>query len=65
MVQPYPEVQQSWQNAKVEDHMQIADGIVRAVRKLRNDYGLQRQKPQLFIQVCSPTAIVHPYLPAT
>lgn len=51
MVQPYPEVQQSWQNAKVEEQMQVADSIVRAVRKLRNDYGLQRQRPQLFIQV--------------
>lgn len=51
MVQPYPEVQRSWQNAEVEEQMQIADSIVRAVRKLRNDYGLQRQRPELFIQV--------------
>ena len=51
MVQPYPQVQQSWQNPEVEEQMQIADSIVKAVRKLRNDYGLQRQRPELFIQV--------------
>lgn len=53
MVQPYPEAQQSWQNGEVEEQMQIADSIVRAVRKLRNDYGLQRQRPELFIQVAN------------
>ena len=51
MVQPYPEVQQLWLNLEAEDQMQIEDSIVRAVRKLRNDYGLQRQRPELFIQV--------------
>ena len=51
MMQPYPEPQQSWQNSKVEESMQLADSVIRAVRKLRNDYGLQRQRPQLFIQV--------------
>ena len=51
MMQPYPEPQESWQNSKVEESMQLADTVIRAVRKLRNDYGLQRQRPQLFIQV--------------
>ena len=58
MVQLYPEVQPSWQNAEVEEQMQVADTIVRAVRKLRNDYGLQRQRPQLFIQVWLPAVTV-------
>ena len=51
MVQPYPEAQAAWQNPEAEQHMQLADAVVRAVRKLRNDYGLQRKRPQLFIQV--------------
>ena len=51
MVQPYPEPQEAWQNPEAEQNMQLADSVVRAVRKLRNDYGLQRQRPQLFIQV--------------
>ena len=51
MMQPYPQPQQLWQNAEIEESMQVADSVIRAVRKLRNDYGLQRQRPQLFIQV--------------
>ena len=51
MMQPYPEPQQAWQNPEVEEHMQLAENLLRAVRKLRGDYGLQRQRPQLFIQV--------------
>lgn len=51
MMQPYPEPQQAWHNPEAEEHMQLVDNIVRAVRKLRSDYGLQRQRPQLFIQV--------------
>ncbi|DBB14039.1 TPA: hypothetical protein ACH3X3_001004 [Trebouxia sp. C0006] len=50
MMQPYPEPQQAWHNPEAEEHMQLVDNAVRAVRKLRNDYGLQRQRPQLFIQ---------------
>ncbi|KAL3156713.1 hypothetical protein ABBQ38_000987 [Trebouxia sp. C0009 RCD-2024] len=50
MMQPYPEPQESWRNPKAEESMQLADTVIRAVRKLRNDYGLQRQRPQLFIQ---------------
>ena len=53
MMQPYPEPQQAWHNPEAEEHMQLVDNAVRAVRKLRNDYGLQRQRPQLFIQVCT------------
>ncbi len=52
-MQPYPEPQQAWHNPEAEEHMQLVDNAVRAVRKLRNDYGLQRQRPQLFIQVCT------------
>ena len=50
-MQPYPEPEQAWQNPEVEEHMQLAENLLRAVRKLRGDYGLQRQRPQLFIQV--------------
>jgi len=53
MMQPYPEPQQAWHNPEAEEHMQLVDNAVRAVRKLRNDYGLQRQRPQLFILVCT------------
>lgn len=58
MVQPYPQVQQAWRSSETEAHMQQADSIVRAVRKLRNDYGLQRQRPQLFIQVGSTCPVL-------
>ena len=51
MVQPYPEPQEAWQNPEAEASMQAADNVIKAVRKLRSDYGLQRQRPQLFIQV--------------
>ena len=54
IVWPYPEMQQSWPNPEAEDQIQTADSILRAVRKLRNDYRnyrLQRQRPELFIQV--------------
>ena len=51
MMQPYPEPQEAWQNLEAEESMQAADHVIRAVRKLRSDYGLQRQRPQLFIQV--------------
>ena len=57
MMQPYPEPQQSWQNRQVEESMQLADNVIRAVRKLRNDYGLQRQRPQLFIQVATAVCL--------
>lgn len=59
MMQPYPEPQQSWQNSKVEESMQLADTVIRAVRKLRNDYGLQRQRPQLFIQVVTASCMLY------
>ena len=52
MVQPYPEPQEAWHDPQAEASMQVAEHVVRAARKLRTDYGLQRQRPQLFIQVC-------------
>ena len=60
-MQPYPEPQESWQNSKVEESMQLADTVIRAVRKLRNDYGLQRQRPELFIQVVTAVPSVSIY----
>ena len=67
MMQPYPEPQEAWQNLEAEESMQAADHVIRAARKLRSDYGLQRQRPQLFIQVwlCAwlPENMHHAWLP--
>ncbi|KAG2489910.1 hypothetical protein HYH03_011547 [Edaphochlamys debaryana] len=51
MLTPYPAPVASWDDPAAECAMETALAAVGAARKLRNDYGITKQKPHLYIAV--------------
>ncbi|GIL56694.1 hypothetical protein Vafri_11999 [Volvox africanus] len=51
MLTPYPTPVAGWDDPSAERAMEYALSVVVAVRKLRSDYGLNKQKPHLYVAV--------------
>jgi valyl-tRNA synthetase len=55
MLSPYPTAQQGWSQPELDSQYEQAQAVVAAIRKLRSDYGLTRQRPTVYV-ACSSTA---------
>ena len=51
MLTSYPAPVEGWYDADAERAMEYALSVVVAVRKMRSDYGLNKQKPHLYVVV--------------
>jgi valyl-tRNA synthetase len=55
MLAPYPTAQQGWSQPELDSQYEQAQAVVAAIRKLRSDYGLTRQRPTVYV-ACSSAA---------
>jgi valyl-tRNA synthetase len=49
MLAPYPTAVEGWTNSSLDKQYESAQEIVVAIRKLRGDYGLTKQRPAVYI----------------
>lgn len=55
MLAPYPTAQPGWSQPELDSRYEQAQAVVAAIRKLRSDYGLTRQRPTVYV-ACSSAA---------
>jgi valyl-tRNA synthetase len=55
MISEYPKPQEAWESTVVEENMAYAMNIVTKTRALRCDYGLSKEKPEMFIKAVDVT----------
>lgn len=53
MVSPYPTSQPGWSQPELDRNFEQAQAVVAAIRKLRSDYGLTRQRPTVYVSCSS------------
>lgn len=53
MLAPYPTKQPSWSQPELDKSFEEAQAVVAAIRKLRSDYGLTRQRPTVYVSCSS------------
>jgi len=49
MVAPYPTHNPAWSSPQSDSDYEYAQAVVAAIRKLRNDYGLTKQRPSVYV----------------
>eukprot|EP00878_Enallax_costatus_P001054 GHUV01001189.1.p1 GENE.GHUV01001189.1~~GHUV01001189.1.p1 ORF type:complete len:843 (+),score=324.29 GHUV01001189.1:29-2530(+) len=53
MVSPYPTSHPDWSQPELDKDFEEAQAVVAAIRKLRSDYGLTRQRPTVYVSCSS------------
>jgi valyl-tRNA synthetase len=56
MLAPYPAAMAGWSDPQLDSNYDAAKAVVFAIRKLRNDYALTRQRPSVYIS-CSSSSL--------
>lgn len=54
MLAPYPAAQPGWSQPQLDKQYEQAQAVVAAIRKLRSDYGLTRQRTTVYVACSSP-----------
>lgn len=56
MLAPYPTAVEGWTNPGLGRQYEAAQAVVGAIRKLRTDYNLTRQRPAVYVSVSSSSS---------
>lgn len=56
MLAPYPTPIEGWTNTTLDKQYEAAQAVVAAIRKLRADYNLQKQRPTVYVSVSSSSS---------
>jgi valyl-tRNA synthetase len=56
MLAPYPTAVEGWTNTGLDRQYEAAQAVVGAIRKLRTDYNLTRQRPAVYVSVSSSSS---------
>jgi valyl-tRNA synthetase len=56
MLAPYPTAVEGWTNPALDKQYEAAQAITAAIRKLRTDYNLMKQRPAVYVSVSSSSS---------